>query len=191
MANARRLKQPGELAVHMATERKFSRFNPVARPMTTHEIPESGFCLSAFLVIGETGHPDNILMGHLDPSAPWDHVGALDPERAEANSKGWMLPSSHLMIGESRQAAAERILKEQLGLPASPLKGPFVFSEVYGPKNHWDLEFIFVGERDQVGQHPVWKELMFVDVNATPREEIARYHEDILAHVGRWNPARG
>ena len=72
----------------MATERKFSRFNPVARPMTTHEIPESGFCLSAFLVIGETGHPDNILMGHLDPSAPWDHVGALDPERAEANSMG-------------------------------------------------------------------------------------------------------
>src|SRR5205807_2273589 len=80
--------------------------------------------------IGETGHPENILMGHLDPSAPWDHVGALDPERAEANSKGWMLPSSHLMIGESPQAAAERILKEQLGLPASPLKGPFVFSEV-------------------------------------------------------------
>jgi len=62
---------------------------------------------------------------------------------------------------------------------------------VYGPKNHWDLEFIFVGERDQVGQHPVWRELTFVDVNATPREEIARYHEDILAHVGRWDPARG
>jgi len=117
------LKQPGELAGPMATERKFSRFNPVARAMTTHEIPESGFCLSAFLVIGESGHPENILMGHLDPAAPWDHVGALDPERAEANSKGWMLPSSHLMIGESPQAAAERILKEQLGLPALPLKG--------------------------------------------------------------------
>src|SRR5437867_12050328 len=91
----------------MATERKFSRFNPVARPMTTHEIPESGFCLSAFLVIGETGHPENILMGHLDPAAPWDHVGALDPERAEANSKGWMLPSAHLMIGESPQTRSE------------------------------------------------------------------------------------
>jgi len=71
-------------------------------------------------------------MGHLDPSAPWDHVGALGSGASEANSKGWMLPSSHLMIGESPQAAAERILKEQLGLPSSPLKGPFVFSEVYG-----------------------------------------------------------
>src|SRR3989475_13307659 len=95
-----------------------------------------------------------------------------------------MLPSSHLMIGESPQAAAERILKEQLGLPALPLKGPFVFSEVYGPQNHWDLGFIFVGERDQVGQHPVLREVSFVDGNATPREEMARYHEDILAHEG-------
>src|SRR2546423_15585036 len=106
----------------MATERKFRRFNPVGRPMATHEIPESGFCLSAFLVIGETGHPENILMGHLDPSAPWDHVGALDPERAEANSKGWMLPSSHLMIGEAPHAAPQRSLQEQLRLAALPLQ---------------------------------------------------------------------
>src|SRR5438094_506959 len=101
----------------MATERKFTRFAPVDRPMTTREIPEGGFCLSAFLVIGRTGRPSQVLMGHLNPSGPWDHVGALDQERAEVNSKGWMLPSSHLMVGESPVAAAERILKEQLGLP--------------------------------------------------------------------------
>jgi hypothetical protein len=62
---------------------------------------------------------------------------------------------------------------------------------VYGPKNHWDLEFVFVGERDQVAEHPAWRELRFVDVSAVDREDIARYHEDILAHVSRWNPARG
>jgi len=175
----------------MVTDRKFSRFNPVPRQVTTHEIPEGGICLSAFLVIGEKGHPERILMGRLDPAAPWDHIGALDPERAETNSKGWMLPSCHLLIGESPEAAASRVLKEQLGLPALPLEGPQTFSEVYGPKNHWDLEFVFLGERDQIGQHPAWRELIFVDVNAVPREEIARYHEDILAHVGRWDPARG
>ena len=175
----------------MVTERKFTRFNPADRPMQTREIPEGGICLSSFLVIGQTGHPDHILMGHLDPAAAWDHIGALDADRAEMNSKGWMLPSCHLMLGESPEAAAERVLKEQLGLPALSLKGPFVYSEVYGPKNHWDLEFVFLGERDQVAQHPAWRELAFVDVNAVPREEIARYHEDILAHVGRWDPARG
>ncbi len=130
-------------------------------------------------------------MGHLDPAASWDHIGALDTERAEANSKGWMLPSSHLLIGESPEAAAERILKEQLGLPGLPLNGPQVFSEVYGAKNHWDLEFVFIGERGQIGQHPAWSELAFVDVNETPRDHIARYHEDILAHIGRWDPTRG
>lgn len=175
----------------MATDRKFCRFNPVARAVTTTEIPEGGICLSAFLVIGETGHPERILMGRLDPAAAWDHIGALDSERAESNSKGWMLPSSHLLIAESPHAAADRILKEQLGLPALPLQGPQTFSEVYGPKNHWDLEFIFLGERDQIGLHPAWRELAFVDVNAVTREEIARYHEDILAHIGRWDPARG
>ena len=34
------------------------------------------------------------------------------------------------------------------------MSGPLVFSEVYGAKNHWDVEFLFLGERDQVGQHP-------------------------------------
>jgi ADP-ribose pyrophosphatase YjhB (NUDIX family) len=159
--------------------------------MTTKAIPDGGICLSTFLVISEIGSPERILMGHLDPAAPWDHIGALDPERAEVNSQGWMLPSSHLLIGESPEAAADRILKEQVGLPAMPLTGPAVFSEVYGPKNHWDLEFVFVGERDQVAEHPAWRELRFVDVSAVDREDIARYHEDILAHVGRWNPARG
>ncbi len=175
----------------MATERKFCRFSRAERPVTTHEIPEGGLCLSAFVVLSEPGREDHVLMGRLDPSGPWDHIGALDPERAQANSAGWMLPSSHLILGESPEAAAERILKEQLGLPSQPLRGPFVFSEVYGAKNHWDLEFIFVGEREEVAQHPAWTELRFVDVNGVPRDQIARYHEDILAHVGRWNPARG
>lgn len=161
--------------------------------MQTREIPEGGMCLSTFLVLNATGHEERVLMGRLDPAQPWDHIGALDRERAQANSNGWMLPSSHLLIGESPTAAAERILKEQLGLPSGSqsLSGPLVFSEVYGPKNHWDLEFVFLGARDQIAQHPVWTELRFVDVNETPRDQFARYHEDILAHVGRWNPARG
>jgi len=175
----------------MATERKFSRFATSDRSLQTREIPEGGICLSAFLVISQTGHPERVLMGHLNPNGPWDHIGALDAERAEMNSKGWMLPSSHLMLGESPQGAAERILKEQLGLPSQALTGPHVFSEVYGAKNHWDLEFVFAGERDQIAQHPAWTDLAFVDVNETSRDQIARYHEDILAHVGRWGLARG
>src|SRR5207244_8358932 len=79
------LKQQVGLRGTMTTDRKFTRFNPVERAVTTSHIPEGGFCLSSFVVISQTGHPERILMGHLNPAAAWDHVGALDQERAETN----------------------------------------------------------------------------------------------------------
>jgi ADP-ribose pyrophosphatase YjhB (NUDIX family) len=97
-----------------------------------------------------------------------------------------MLPSSQLIFGESPHEAAQRILLEQLGLTDQKLESPRVFSEVYGPANHWDLEFLFLGDRDRAPTHPAWKELKFVDLTNTRKDEIARSHEDILAHVGKW-----
>ena len=175
----------------MPSDRLFTRFSTTSAPPRIDQIPEGGFCLSSFLIISKTGRPNELLLGKLDPNGPWERIGGLDKDRAERNSKGWMLPSSHILFGESPQDAARRILDEQLGLPDQKLQGPMVFSEVYGPKNHWDLEFVFLGERDQIAQHPAWAELAFVEVNETPRDQIARYHEDILAHVARWGPARG
>src|SRR5947208_400684 len=87
--------------------------------------------------------------------------------------------------------ASRALARLMVGRGLVPRNGPDVFPEVYGAKNHCDLEFVFLGERDQIGQHPAWSELAFVDVSETPRDQVARYHEDILAHVGRWGPARG
>src|SRR5256712_9665305 len=110
----------------MPTDRKFCRFAPTDRPLQTQEIPEGGICLSAFVVLSESGHRDRVLMGHLDPSAGRDHIGALDPERAALNSKSRMLPSSHLLLGESPQAAPDPILQKQLRLARPPLNRPHV-----------------------------------------------------------------
>lgn len=156
--------------------------------MQTREVPEGGMCLSAFLVLSRKGHPNEVLVGRLRPDAPWDHIGALDPARAEANSKGWMLPSSHLILGEGPVEAARRIMREQLGLKDLPVHGPLAFSEVYGSSNHWDLEFVFTGEIDTQPVHDAWRELAFVDLNRAGKEDFARSHEDILAHIGRWTP---
>jgi ADP-ribose pyrophosphatase YjhB (NUDIX family) len=98
-----------------------------------------------------------------------------------------MLPSSHLVLGESPDDAAKRVLLEQLGLADQPLNGPHVFSDVYdvpatGEKKHWDIEFVFQGERDEAPSYWVWRELKFA---ATKREEFARGHEDILSHINR------
>lgn len=170
----------------MVTDRRFAHFKKNVVPPRMNEIPEGGLCISTFVIISKTGNPQHVLMGRINKKAPWDHIGALDPERVERHSKGWMLPSSALLLGESPQEAAQRILEEQLGLIDQRLEGPLVFSEAYGPASHWDLEFLFLGERDKAPSHEVWSELKFVDLTKALKEEIARSHEDILAHVQKW-----
>jgi len=170
----------------VATDRRFTRFSRTSAPPRISEIPDGGFCISAFVVLNKKGKPNEVLLGKLDTKADWEHVGGLGRERAETNSKGWMLPGCQLLYGESPQDAAARILAEMLGMPDQKLEGPAVFSEVYGPASHWDLEFIFTGERDGAKPHPAWRELRFLDTTKLQQADFARSHEDILAHVGKW-----
>jgi ADP-ribose pyrophosphatase YjhB (NUDIX family) len=130
-------------------------------------------------------------MGHLNPKAPWDHIGALDASRVEVHSKGWMLPSSHLLVHESPQEAAKRIIREQLEIDLR-VSGPDVVSETYTPRRfpdlprHWDIEFIFKGKtsQDRITKPFAWSELAFVNLDSTNKTEIARSHEDILEYAG-------
>jgi len=177
----------------MVTDRKFCRFNRQAETKSfgMPEPPEGGLCLSAFLVITDERNPNSVLMGHLNTKAPWDHIGALDSSRVEVHSKGWILPSSHLLVYESPQEAAKRILREQLDLDLT-LSGPHVVSETYTPKRfpdlprHWDIEFIFKGKlsADRVPKPYAWSKLAFVNLDITKKSEIARSHEDILESAG-------
>ncbi len=183
----------------MTTERIFCRFNGGrstttgkvdSSPMSLKEIPPGGLCLSAFLIIRDNS--GRVLMGKLDPKAPWDHLGALDPKRIELHRRGWMLPSSHLMVRESPQAATRRIAAEQLEMPGLEVSEPKVVSEVYPPKyfpdlnDHWDIEFISLAaaSRTLPPRTAAFLELKLLDPKVTKRSEIARSHEDILASAG-------
>jgi ADP-ribose pyrophosphatase YjhB (NUDIX family) len=179
-----------------ATDRKFSRFRPRVPPgsgPTYTEIPPDGLCLSAFVLLNEPGHPERIVMGHLDPSAPWAHIGALDRERTEHHRTGWMLPSSHLLHYEPPAEAARRILSEQLDL-TEPVRftETALFSDAYGRTGqppdvlHWDLGFLFRAPwpTGRPLRARAWTELSFVDVGRTPRSAIARSHADVLETVG-------
>ena len=170
----------------MVTDRRFAHFKRDVLPPRLSEIPVGGFCISTFVILSKTGSPRHVLMGRLNRNAAWDHIGALDPERITRHSKGWMLPSSGLLFGESPREAARRILSEQLGISDQSLEGPEVSSEAYGSPTHWDLEFIFLGECKEAPKHEAWSELKFVDLSKTSKEEVARSHEDILAHVHKW-----
>jgi len=177
----------------MTTDRRFCRFNKLGDvPFGMPEVPEGGLCLSAFLILHEPGHADRVLMGRLNPAAPWDHIGALDASRTAVHSRGWMLPSSHLILNESPEAAARRIAEEQLERSDLSFSEPKVVSEVYTPRRfpdtvrHWDLEFLFRGEwpGGAAPKAAAWTELRFIDLAATPRADIARSHEDILESAG-------
>ena len=178
----------------MTTDRRFSRFSKSRETaaFSITEIPAGGVCLSAFLIVTEAGHPAKLLMGHMNPEAPWDHLGALDPSRVEVHSRGWMLPSSHLIFQESPQDAARRIAREQLELPDLPFSEPKVVSEAYTPRRfpnaptHWDIEFLFRSEipGEDLPRPAAWVQLAFVDLRRMAKSEIARSHEDVIESAG-------
>src|SRR6266702_3194072 len=120
----------------MTTDRRFSRFSKSrdTAAFSITEIPMGGVCLSAFLIVTEVGDPRKDLMGHMDPGAPWDHIGRLDPSRNEVHSRGWMLPSSPPIFPESPGDAARRIAREQIELPDLSFSDPIVVSEAYTPR---------------------------------------------------------
>ena len=69
----------------MVTDRRFCRFNKQeeTRLFGMPEVPEGGLCLSAFLVITDEQNSNSVLMGHLNPQAPWDHIGGSAPQFQE------------------------------------------------------------------------------------------------------------
>jgi hypothetical protein len=155
-------------------------------------LPDDGMCLSVFLVLTPPGQEAAVLMGRIDPSAPWDEIGALDPARRRAIGDRWMLPSSQLVFFESPSEAALRILKEQLASDPIPLEGPAVFSEAYhrpgsaATDPHWDIHFVFRGRWRSASppRVPAWRQLEFVDVGRLAPDGIARNQGDVLALVG-------
>ena len=121
----------------MTTERRFAAFSKGALPPRMNTVPQGGMCISAFLVISKKGELGNVLMGRINKNAEWDHIGALNGKRLERFASGWMLPSSHLILFETPEGAARRILREQLGIRNQPLEGPLTFADTSGTANHW------------------------------------------------------
>lgn len=176
--------------------RRFCRFRTEGEASgLVSPLPAGGFCLSAYVLLRSRPGASDVVAGHIDPTTDWAHRGALGAPRAETASQGWMLPASHLQIFESPDAAATRILEEQLGLRGVPLTGPRVFSERWGGRSpedpHWDLQFVFEGTwpADRPRAASGWRSLELVDLARTPPDAFVRWHADILALAG--TPARG
>lgn len=172
--------------------RRFTRFGQEADPSRlVFQVPLEGLCLSTFLVLRPRGHPDRALLGHIDPKAPWDELGAADAGRVVPWSKGWMLPSSQLVFYESPADAARRIAQEQLGVTLGDLPAPVVMSDAYArtpvsTDKHWDFGFVYVldGQPETPPHHSGWTDLRYVEVAREPSAAFVRYQEDVLRLVG-------
>jgi ADP-ribose pyrophosphatase YjhB (NUDIX family) len=180
----------------MATARRFAAFSQDGREgLGMAQVPSDGLCISTFIVIRERNHPGKrILAGRLNPGANWDYIGAINPGRLERSAKGWMLPSSHLIMLESPESSARRILREQLGVSEEKANldlRPIVFSDVSNQPdhpNHWDIGFVFRGilSREDLPKNPeAWAQLDFVDFDSTPKTDFVRSQQDVVDYALR------
>jgi hypothetical protein len=178
----------------VSTSRRFCRFTRSAEG-NAHGLrweESDGLCLSSFLVLTDAAEPYQVLVGKINPTGPWDHLAGLEPERVRLHMGGWILPASQLLLRESPDEAAHRLLAEMLGGIDPTLEAPRVMSEVYAPRlypdarQHWDLSFLYLGRWDgPAPQLPnIWHDLRFVDVRETPRSAFARSHDEVLDSVG-------
>jgi hypothetical protein len=116
----------------MTTDRRFCRFTRTAEghPFGLLWDQPGGFCLSTFLILSPEGHRSSVLLGRINPAGQWDHLEGLDAERMEAHRQGWHLPASHLLLRETPDQSARRILDEMLGGAKPELEAAQVVSEV-------------------------------------------------------------
>ncbi|MCI4319371.1 MAG: hypothetical protein L3J87_00510 [Thermoplasmata archaeon] len=176
----------------MEASRRFCRFRTGGRPGGDLEpLPGDGMCLSVFLLLAPKSDTTKVLLGTVRPEAPgWVSAGAMDAGRAAKSRGRWMLPSSHLMVFESPDDAANRVAREQLGLEGIPLHPPKIVSETYGRESgvdpHWDLHFIYRGvAADEPPRFPaLWERLEYLEPRALDPTKFARSHGDILELAG-------
>jgi hypothetical protein len=155
-------------------------------------VPDDGLCLNAFVLLSPPDDRSKVLMGMVDPKAPWREIGGVVAQRLVELSTRWMLPSRQLFLFESPQDAARTILREQLELDGVEIDGPSVFSEAWtrptpvGHGQHWDIHFVFRGRwpKGRELRASPWRELEFYDPSQLDRSKVGRSHLDVLGLAG-------
>lgn len=165
---------------------RWARLGPDNRSMLSHT-PRGGVCISAFVI---ARMHNSILLGRPRNHSAWPTKGGLRKSRAAEleEERTWLLPATHLMMGESPDKAAKRIVREWAGLKGSP-KFVMVQSHVRPARlanprlrgKHWDICFVYrLNARSLPERRPWWKELRFVPLSEIRRMKLGRGHRDIL-----------
>src|SRR5580658_4068075 len=113
---------------------RFGFFGPSAR----HDVPEGGFCISAFAIIKKRGR---VLVIMPRPHARWEDEWApnwriYDAAGLQTEYARWRLPSTFIREGESPEEALARIMTDQLGV-REYRSGPPSLQNFYEPSRRY------------------------------------------------------
>jgi len=153
--------------------------------------PKAGVCLSTFVIAKQR---NSILLFRPRAHDAWETKGAFPKGWAAELAKegAWLLPATHLLMGESPDHAARRIVREWAGLKGTPRflmvqshtrRGGFLNKKLKG--KHWDICFVYeltagTGPKAK----PWWSEAHYFPIPKISRMHLGRGHLDILKEAG-------
>lgn len=162
---------------------KFVRYGPAPR----YDLPEAGFCASAFAVLRQSGQ---VLLGQAVDHPRWvaewaPNFGAYDPEERAAEWRTWRFPAAYLYEGEHPDDTLRRVAEDQLGLNEYEA-GPGRVYSFYDPSDwfpgrlHYDLCFVYEVEASPPTSPPPWfAELRFAEPSALKRGDFGSAMGDL------------
>jgi ADP-ribose pyrophosphatase YjhB (NUDIX family) len=176
----------------LSVTERWAQFGPRKKSWLIN-IPKGGVCLSTFIVASKNG---SILLGLPRSRLEWSEKGgerfsgAVELEKTNT----WILPATHLLIGENPDDASKRISKEFTGLKGLPkfamiqshTRPAKIWWKHVGNAVHWDLCFVYNLEIDGVPKKlkPWWKEMKIFGRKEIHNLKIGRGHRDILKEGG-------
>lgn len=149
----------------------------------TSRASDAGVCISAFIVARRN---KMILLGRPRNIEAWPREGRFPRSRIArvVRDEAWILPATHLLIDESPNHAAKRIVLEWLGvrnLPKFVMVQSFVRPSKMKGRNHWDLCFVYELQLSPLPRlKPCWSEIGFFSPSEIKRNMLGRSHFDVL-----------
>lgn len=162
---------------------RFLWFSPKAPPQGHREVPEGGFCVSAFLVVRD--ERGRVLAGRYAPDHPELELRTgMDAARRHKYARGFTLPARHLRLGESPEETARSIARDLAPVDIDALRLVRAWAEsydldTYPGRTHHDLMFGFAAQARGEPRVPPW----YAELRFVREDEVAwaRGHDDVLA----------
>ncbi|HEX9710505.1 MAG TPA: hypothetical protein VGB42_11155 [Candidatus Thermoplasmatota archaeon] len=158
----------------MASFAHFDDRTPLSRPV----------CLSTYIV-SEAG--DGLLVGRRANDPRWEQLDHAHPVDPQVGTTLWVLPATHLLVGETPSQAAKRVAKDQLLAPWLQLEDGGTFAHLRPSVEgdpHWELAFVFETELTVSKAPPWFTELRGLQRRYLRYESFAAGHGDIAADMG-------